>query len=264
LSAFTFIRISALAMLVATGSVARAQAVAADAKPLPEYDVSTIKPNNTGSGSIHVSMNDDILQTTNVQLKELLEMAFDVRQDSIFGLPHTLEASHYDIVAKVVDADPKVLEKLTREQRSDMVRHLLEDRFQLKWHREVRTLPVLDLVVIKSGSKLTPSATQNGDDTSVNTNNTTMTAKHISMNSLAEFLANQTHNPVIDKTGLTEKYDLQLKWRREEQGPQSGLTDDPLPTLYTAIQEQLGLKLEAGKGPVNVLVIDQIAEPTEN
>jgi uncharacterized protein (TIGR03435 family) len=251
-------------MLLAAGNFAYAQVPAAtDAKPLPEFDVSTIKPNNTGSGSTRVSMNDDMLQATNVHLKGMLELAFDVRQDSIFGLPHSVEASHYDVIAKVVDADPKVLEKLTRAQRGDMVRHLLEDRFQLKWHREIRTLPVLDLVVKKGASKLTPSAVQN-DDTSINTNNTTMTAKHASMNDFAQFLANQTHNPVIDKTGLAGKYDLQLKWRREEQGAQSSATDDPLPTLYTAIQEQLGLKLESGKGPVNVLVVDQITEPTEN
>jgi bla regulator protein BlaR1 len=268
LKASSLTRLYLLATFLAIGGPVHAQAAATptavpDTKPLPEFDVSTIKPNNTGSGSIRISVNDGLLQATNVQMKGMLELAFDVRQDSIFGLPHSVEASHYDIVAKVVDADPKVLEKLTREQRGDMVRHLLKDRFKLKWHREIRTLPVLELVAMKSGSKLTPSTSQS-DDTNMNTSNSTLTATHVSMDDLARFLANQTHNPVVDKTGLAGKYDLQLKWRREEQSAQSGATDDPLPTLYTAIQEQLGLKLESGKGPVNVLVIDHIEEPTEN
>jgi uncharacterized protein (TIGR03435 family) len=243
-------------------------AVAAESRPMPEFDVSTVKPNDTGSGSIRVSMNDDILQATNVQIKMLMEEAYHVEQDDIFGLPHWAEVSHYDIVAKVVDADPQVLKDMTREQRALMVRHLIEGRFQLKTHTEVRMLPVLNLVVAKGGSRLTPSAPREDDAKgfggSMHSNNGDMTARHISVADIVSFLTDQTHVTVIDKTGLSGRFDFEFKWQREDQGPQSGLREDLAPTLYTALQEQLGLKLESGKGPVTVLVVDHIAAPSEN
>jgi uncharacterized protein (TIGR03435 family) len=237
-------------------------------KPMPEFDVSTIKPNDTGSGSSRVSMDDDILQATNILIKVLLEEAFHIKQDDIYGLPHWAEVSHYDIVAKVVDADPQVLKDMTREQRALMLRQLLEARFQLRTHTEVRTLPVLNLVVTKGGSKLIPSPLREDDAKhfggSMHTHNGDLTAQHVSPDDLVGFLAEQTHVTVVDQTGLAGRFDFEFKWQREDQGPQSGLHDDSLPTLYTALQEQLGLKLVSGKGPVTVLVVDHIEAPSEN
>jgi uncharacterized protein (TIGR03435 family) len=267
LSALSLNRISLLTTLLVVGGLAHAQ-TAADAKPLPEYDVSTIKPNNTGSGNVSVNTNTDSFRATNVQLKPLLEMAYNVKQDQIFGLPHWAEASHYDIVAKVVDANPDVLKNLTREERAAMVRHLLEVRLQMKTHTEIRTLPVLELIVGKDGNKMTPTppeaANAKSSRQSVHTDDavTTMVATHDRMEDIAGFLADQVHKPVVDKTGLTGLYDFELKWQRDEAQAPAG--DVTLPTLYTALQEQLGLKLESGKAPVPVVVIDQIAEPTEN
>jgi uncharacterized protein (TIGR03435 family) len=257
-----------MTLLLLTPGIRAQDAGAPASRPMPEFDVSTIKPNDTGSGSIHVSMDDDILQATNVLIKMLLEEAFHIKQDDIFGLPHWAEVSHYDIVAKVVDADPQVLKDMTREQRALMLRHLLEDRFQLKTHTEVRTLPVLNLVLAKGGSKLTPSPSREDDAKgfggSMHTHNGDLTAQHISTADIVSFLADQTRVTVVDHTGLTGRFDFELKWQREDQGPQSGLRDDASPTLYTALQEQLGLKLVSGKDPVTVLVVDHVEVPSEN
>lgn len=234
----------------------------------PDYDVATVKVNNTGSGSSHVSTRDDTLRATNVPLASLLETAFDIRRDQITGLPHWAQVDHYDIVAKVVDMDPQQLRGLSGEQRKTMLQHLLEQRFHLETHVETRTLPLLELFVAKEGIKFTewqkPSDEQDQKKGSMNGNNEEMTAIGVPMESLVRFLSSTTHMPVVDKTGLKGAYNLHLKWQREEEGQSSGLHDQVLPTIYAALPEQLGLKLESGKGPVQVLVVDHIEQPVEN
>lgn len=235
---------------------------------VPDYDVSTVKVNNTGSGSIRLSITDDLLRATNIQLGSLLESAFDIRRDQIFGLPHWAQVEHYDITAKVVDMDAKQLRGLSSEQRQTMLQHLLEQRFQLQTHVEKRTLPLLELTVVKGGIKFTEwQAPADGKDQkkgSINWNNEDLTAIGVPMDRLTHFLSSLTHMPVIDETDLKGAYNFHLKWQREEEGQTSGLHDEALPTIYAALPEQLGLKLESGKGPVNVLVVDNIEQPVEN
>ena len=92
----------------------------------PDYDVATVKVNNTGSGSIHVSIRDNTLRATNVQMASLIEVGFDIRRDQVIGLPHWARVDHYDIVAKVVNMDAQKLRGLTWEQRKAMLQHLLK------------------------------------------------------------------------------------------------------------------------------------------
>lgn len=236
--------------------------------PAPDYDVATVKVNNTGSSSTHVSISDNILQATNVRLASMLEIAFDIRQEQIVGLPHWAQVDRYDMVAKVVDMDPKQAEQFSDDQERTMLRHLLENRFHLQTHVEERTLSLLELRVAKGGIKFVewqkPAEGQEDKKGSMSVRNYEMTGTGVPMGSLVRFLASQTHMPVTDDTGLKGIYNFHLKWQREEEGPDSGLHDQALPTIYAALPEQLGLKLESGKGPVNVLVIDNIEQPTEN
>jgi uncharacterized protein (TIGR03435 family) len=238
------------------------------AAPAPTYDVSTVKTNNTGSGSIRVSTTDDMMQATNVKVGQLLEIAFDIRQDQILNLPHWADVNHYDIMAKVVDMTPEQRKGLTREQRMATIQKLLKERFHVESHVETRTLPLLNLVVAKDGVKFDewkkPAEGEKDNSGSMNVNNSDMVATGVPMRSFTMFLSGQTHMPVVDKTGLAGKYNLHLKFSREEEGPQSGLRDDTVPTIYSALTEQLGLKLESAKGPVEVLVIDKIEQPEEN
>lgn len=251
---------------------AGAQATSASTTPSavagPDFGVATVKVNDTGSGSTHISINDDLLQATNVRLDSMLEIAFDIRRDQIVGLPHWAQVNHYDIVAKVVDMTPQQLRGLSDSQRRAMLQQLLEQRFELKTHVESRTLPLLKLVVDKGGIKFAewqkPAEGQADKKGSMSVSNEVMTAIGVPMGTLVRFLASQTHMPVVDETGLKGNYNFNMKWQREEQGPDSGLHDQGLPTIYAALPEQLGLKLESGKGPVNVLVVDHIEEPTDN
>ncbi len=252
-------------LIVSSAAHALAQGTTVEKKTLV-YDVSTIKPNNTGSGSVRISINDETLYATNVTVKMMLENSFGVRQDIIYGLPGWAGSNHYDIVAKISDADAAALRNLTRDDRKKMMMQLIADRFQLKSHIEVKELPTFDLVVAKGGIKFQETPKNAPDDKrgSMNVNNTEMTAYGVEMESLTKMLEGRVDRNVVDKTGLKGNYDLHLKWRREEDGPTAGITDDPAPPIYTALQEQLGLKLQPSKGPVDTLVVDHIEEPTEN
>jgi uncharacterized protein (TIGR03435 family) len=234
----------------------------------PDFGVATVKPNDTGSGSTRISINDDLLQATNVRLDSMLEIAFDIRRDEIIGLPHWAQVNHYDITAKVVDMTPEQLRGLSDAQRRAMLQSLLEQRFHLKSHVESRTLPLLKLTVDKAGIKFTeyqnPPEGQEDKKGNMSVNNEVMTATGIPMRSLVRFLSSQTHMPVVDETGLKGNYNFSMKWQRDDQGTDAGLHDQGLPTLYAALPEQLGLKLESGKGPVDVLVVDNIDQPSGN
>lgn len=238
-------------------------ATTADTTPFA-YDVISIKPNNSGSGSSSSTSNNGRFSATNVTLKQLLQQTFEIKEGLISGITGPLESARFDIEAKVVNPDPIALKKMTRQQSSQMLLPLLTERFQLKTHIEVKTLPVYELVV-KGGPKFKPSkdqATKDGD-MSTNGSNTQVkiTARKASMESLAKALSSRVDRTVINKTGLTGNFDLDLQWSRED-SPDSGA--DAPPDIFTAIEEQLGLKLEPAKGPVDTLVVDHAEIPSEN
>jgi len=236
---------------------------------LPVYDVVVIKPSNSLSHRMSMDMDETTLRAENVSLKQLLVNAFLIREGLIFGLPGWAESSRFDITAKVTDPDMKALHSLSREQRQAMLAAILADRFRLKTHTEIKTLPVYELVVAKDGSKLKatklpPPGADNSDPLgygNIDVHNTVLTATGVTLSDLAMNLTFPLDRTVINKTGLTGRYDFQLRWTPD--GTSAGATDAP-PDLFTALQEQLGLKLEPAKGPVETLVIDHIEQPTDN
>ena len=232
----------------------------------PSYDVLVIKPNHSGSGSVDVNTNNDRFSAVNVSLKQLLEQIYDIKEDLISGLSGNVESARFDIEAKITEPDPAALRKMTREQQREMLLPLLTDRFQLKVHTETKTLPVYDLVVLPTGPKFKPSATQTdhgGGSTGINDNGNRvkLSAHDLPMTSLAKSLADQVHRTVIDKTGLIGNFDLQMLWSRDNK---SDYGEEVLPNIFTAVQEQLGLRLESSKGPVETLVVDQAKMPSDN
>jgi uncharacterized protein (TIGR03435 family) len=245
-------------------------------KPLPAYDVVSIRPNNSLSGSTRMSTNPGILNFTNVTLKQMLSYAYGIREGLIDGLPGWAESAHFDVSAKVVDPDLQVLKDMTREQRSAMVIPILADRFGVRVRTETKQLPVYELVLIKGGPKFkeyvpppgeTPVKGPNmASSGMINIHNFDMTATGVPMTSLAETLSRQVDKTVIDKTGLAGRYDLELKFTPDNARMNGTAVEptDAAPDIYTALQEQLGLKLVAAKGPVATLVVDQVKQPTEN
>jgi uncharacterized protein (TIGR03435 family) len=233
----------------------------------PAYDVMTIKPNNSGNGGWSIGGHGDRFMAQNYSLKMLLQYIYDLNEDSIVGIPSQLDSKRFDIAAKISDPDLDVLKKLSPEQERLMILPLLTERFQLKTHMETRTGSIYELVVAKGGPKLKPSADQDSHpNCSMGTNsngyNSKITAKCQPMASLAKVLSGQLHRSVIDKTALTGNYDLTLQWTPD--GAPASTEADSSPSIYTAVQEQLGLKLQSAKAPVEVLVVDHAATPSEN
>jgi uncharacterized protein (TIGR03435 family) len=232
---------------------------------LPPYDVSSVRVNDSGDGNFSMSISDTnaTLTAINVPIETMIEYAYDVKSDHIFGLSGPVKDAHFDVHAKVLPKDDGKSAKLGDHQLQAMMIPLLAERFHLKAHVEPKTLPVYELVVVHGGPKVKLSA-EPATDSSINmsANNTDriLTAKAASTADLAQALSDLVHRQVIDKTGLAGRADITLKWTSDEAMDQGG----EVLSIFTALQEQLGLKLVSSKGPVETLVIDHIEMPTQN
>lgn len=228
---------------------------------IPAFEVATIKPAAPSSdGHTHINYPpDDRFSATNITLLALMQWAYSMPERQILDGPSWFGSTRFDIQAKADIGDQ--IKSLTSEQSNElkrrMVQGLLAGRFQLKLHQETRTLPAYDLVLAKGGMKLQPSQS-NGKSISVG--RTHFNGQGLGMTSIAEELSKIAGRIVIDKTSLSGRYDFKLLWTADD----APATDSDPPTLFTAIQEQLGLKLESAKEPVPVLVIDHIDPPTPN
>ncbi len=186
-----------------------------------------------------------------------------------------MKTENYDIEGKVSETDVPKLDALSRAERTEMMRAVLADRF-----RFYKELPVYELVVAKGGYKLKEAAPgdtyPNGlkDDRGKSSPGTlrvgrgTADSQAIEFTSLVEMLTSLAGRPVVDRTGLSGRYDIKLRWSPEDSHPDSDArgpgTEEPIVNFFTAIQGQLGLKLVPAKGPVNILVVDHIEKPSDN
>jgi uncharacterized protein (TIGR03435 family) len=222
------------------------------------FDVVSIRENKAGAagGEQMMSLRDGSLQVNNLLLKSLITSTYGVHEGLIFGLPGWAEEAHYDIRAKVTDADPIALTTMSREQRRALMAAMLEDRFQLKVHPVTRELPVYDLIVTKGG----PRFSETTREQHVEVHKSEFTGTAVPIPGLASFLEELVGRSVVDKTGLKGAYDFHLQWEPDP----SGADHDTFPSIFTALQEQLGLKLQPNKGPVKTLSADHVERPSEN
>ena len=221
-----------------------------------EFDVASIKPNVSGSTSNSgVSTGRGHVTATNVTLRRLIQSAFDVNDFQIVGGPGWLGADRYDVDAKV-----DVSAATGHVDYGPMQQTLLADRFKLKVHRETKELPVYSLVLAKGGRKLTAHTGNEGASTNAShgSGKANLTATRVAMPGLADRLGRELGRAVIDNTGLKGEYDVKLDWVPDQAADSSG------PSIFTALQEQLGLRLESAKGPVEVIVIDGAEKATAN
>jgi bla regulator protein blaR1 len=193
--------------------------------------------------------------------------------DLILGLPGWTQSERYDIQAKVDNDDVAKWKALPLPQKRLALQPLLVTRFNLQFHHETRERPTYSLVVAKNGPKLrkaqhvvtNPTGTGSPDGTGDRDESTVTPGKIVLKGSSLSFLANLLSSQglshtVVDQTGLTDLYDITLRWSPEDVGS----SDAFLPSLFTALQEQLGLKLEYNKNPIDVIVIDHIDKPSAN
>lgn len=185
---------------------------------------------------------------------QLLIRAFGVVATQIEG-PEWLNADRYDVTAK---ADTS--KELSPDELRPMLGKLLEDRFALRYHRETKVLPAYSLAVAKAGARLTENTGGRGPSTEFRNQSgkLVMSATKQSMAHLALLLGQRLDRTVIDNTGLTGEYDLRLEWAADE------TADSSIPSIFTAVQEQLGLRLESMRGPAEVIIIDHVERPSDN
>jgi len=234
---------------------------------LPVYDIVSIKPAKPGSVGSGFRWDKDTFSATNVSLKYLVSMAYDIKPELISGVTGPVDSARFDVIAKMLDPNPDVLKKLSNKQRQSMLLPFLEERFQMKAHTETRILPVYDMVTTKDGPKFKPSPDAAKPSPGWSAGNGTFAAHDLSMTTVASVLTDLVHRTVIDKTGLTGNYSFDLKWTPDDAPAPSASANpstDSGPSIFTALQEQLGLKLKPAKGPVETLVVDHVAMPSEN
>lgn len=279
------------ALFLVVANVAWGQTPVKEIPATLKFEVATVKPAAplTGRGIPRGgpgSADPGRVNYASLSVKGLLGVAYDTKSNQITG-PAWIDTERYDILATVPLG-------ATKEQVNVMLQNLLADRFKLVVHRETRDLPLYELVVAKNGSKMKPYVedpnapkpepgqpfARGKDGNPIPPPGTLMmsqspgrmraTASKQSMSRLADLLAGRVERPVIDKTGLAGDYDYSLEFRPEgpnalPPGPQGAPDATDAPDIFTAVQEQLGLKLESKKGPVEMLVVDRGEKvPTEN
>lgn len=244
-------------------------AIAAFSSPRPEFDVAAIRevPHSKGKFKIR-EPNLDLAGnrfTLTTSLRGLIEVAWDVREIQVSG-PAWLDSNAFQIVAGAPS-------DTTNEQVRLMCQSLLVDRFGMKFHREKRQELAYALVPAKGGPRLITSVVNEARST-IKSKPGRIASPGGSMMWLAEALSRTLGRPVVDKTGVTGNFRILLSWTADGVDPKSakfgkaaksaGANDSP-PSLFTAIQEQLGLRLESQRALVDVLVVDHInRSPTEN
>jgi uncharacterized protein (TIGR03435 family) len=265
----------------------------------PAFEVVSVRPEDP-DGMAHMvkmSFSEDGYQAENATVAMLIRDAYGIEDKQIVGAPDWARSVRFEIDARIDTASADQLGKMDAAGRrlahQEMLQSLLTDRFMLTFHRESKELPIYTLVVAKNGSKLHEA--KPGDDYANGLRTVTgqpvvphmlymrlgggrISGQGVPLEYLVQQLSSQFGLPVQDKTGLTGSYDFTLEWTPEKlrlplvDGPgnsteQNQLEAEPAPTgasLSTALEEQLGLRLEIQKGPVEMLVIDRVERPTEN
>jgi bla regulator protein blaR1 len=246
---------------------ARLKPMPADANPV--FEVATIKPSKPGTPGKGFGVRGRHFSTKNTSVSDIITFAYGVHARQITGGPAWLETDKYDL-----DAQPDGEGQPNDKQWKTMVQKLLADRYKLTFHREKKELSVYAIVVGKTGPKLTKSeGDPNGLPALFFRRLGMLPARNATIADFAGLMqAAVLDRPVVDQTGLPGRYDFTLTWTPDEfqfggQGantpPPPANTDAP-PDLFTAMQQQLGLKFESTKAPAEVLVIDRVEKPSEN
>jgi uncharacterized protein (TIGR03435 family) len=251
-----------------------------------EFEVVSIKLNTSARVGGNISMPGGAVKVDSLSLRYLVMFAYNVKDFQISGSPAWANSDKYDVMAKAAG-------RPTFEEIRPMLQSLLADRFNLTVHRETKEAPVYDLTAAKGGLKIAPSkdgscvvpsaenlpkpgAPRPNYCGNIGVRPNSIEAYAVPMERFVATLSDVLGRRVIDKTGIKQNIDVHLEFAPDE-GTANGLlgrtgdigspapsTDPPGPSIFTALQEQLGLKLESSKGPVEMLIIDRVERPSEN
>jgi bla regulator protein blaR1 len=257
-----------------------------------KFEVASIKPSAPGAPGLMLTpmpLSSGEMRVSNITVKNLIMSAYNVRDFQVSGGPGWVNSERYDIVAKPERSansenfpdDNRKLSDNQRERLQEQLRlrtqALLADRFHLEIHHESKEQPIYVLTADKNGPKLPETREGTEGSGQLNIGRGQLVGRGVPLRILVDMLSIQLNRIVRDQTGLQSKYDIRLEWT-----PDPGLGVGPLnlppapgaatpppsnpdaPSLFAALQEQLGLRLESQKGPVDMIVIDRIERPSEN
>jgi uncharacterized protein (TIGR03435 family) len=273
MSAHVYVKL-ALYFAVVSSVLAQTPAPPPAAGQLPAFDVISVKPNKTTPGGAYglvtMEFTADGFRGINVPAHVLLLQANGLHEGQLVDEPAWCRSDVFDIQAKVAAPDVEVFAKLGYDQRQAMFQQILTERFNLAAHRDTRELPVYALSIAKGGPKLKESppdpsfaaGAKSGGRVGMSMGR--ITAQRTTLSDFAAMISRQLGRIVLDRTGLTAAYDFTLQWTPDNTASTAPVPADAPPSIFTAVQEQLGLKLESTKGPVDVIVIDHIEKPAEN
>jgi len=245
-------------------------------KPLPEgtkleFEVASIRPSSSNqplAAGFNVTATE--LRSSNISLANIITFTFELHPTQVSGLPDWAATEGYEIIAKLPPGgDP------SDDQLRTMLKNLLQSRFGLSYHTEPRELSVYAIGIGKNGPAGIKMVTSTSSGTNIGSQGVARVRfRGATMGNLATQLQLRVlDRPVVDQTGLTGRYDFTLEWRPDEtqfpsfsagQRVAAMANNDALPDLFAAFQEQLGLKLEATKAPLDVLVVDKVSKPSAN
>jgi uncharacterized protein (TIGR03435 family) len=244
--------------------------VRAQTPPLqaPQFEVVSIKPNAQPSFSpSNMNIAGNRYTATGTTVRRLIMEAYNLRDWQVTGGPSWINKDRWDIEAVADDGVPLLFFNAEDPSRpttaSLMMQSMIENRFQFKFHREMKELPVYELTLARTGPKFKLSMEQQKlGHHLLGRGDIDLHAEPFA--AFAYLLSRQLDRPLIDKVDVSGLYDIKLQWNPELRVEGEGSSASDRPSVFTAVQEQLGLNLKSSKGPVPVLVIDSVQRPSEN
>jgi len=237
-------------------------------QPSTEFEVASIKVSTPGGRhGVYTDGAPNRVLMLDMPLKQLISFAYDVEGYRVTA-PAPIPSEHYDVVAKVPDDVARLPYEVRWPQVHLMTQALLADRFKLTFHRGNMEMSVYKLFAAKGGSKLRELGPNPGNNVIIDRRVGHLSAQQMPMSQLVEILRGELKRPVLDATGIKGVFDVRLDWAPDAVDKNS-VADQPdapdfRPTLAMAIEEQLGLRLEAGKSDIEVLVVDHAERASEN
>ena len=235
----------------------------------PVFEVASVKPSQSAREGSSIRNNPGRFETVNTTLAKLIQYALPARDFQVVGGPGWVRDAGFDIVASTGQSDSDVKNQAERIARiRARLRQLLEDRFQLQLQEEQREMPVYGLGVEKGGVRMNTVQPLGNVNLNGGAAGSTLSGKGMTMPRLAEILSGIANRPVNDETGLSGAYDVELQYSLEMAAPEAGApakdASPAYPSLFTALKEQLGLRLTGRKGTAPVWVVVRAEKPGEN
>jgi len=229
--------------------------------PAYKFDTASIKPGSSSADSVRINPGPNGgLRTENTTAMMLLTFAYDVRDFQIAGAPAWVSSDRFNIIATSSQQESGEREDIKRQRQRQGLQSLLLDRFKLVIKPETREMQMYSLVVGKGGLKMKPSK-QSAPD--IHRQPARITGRGVTLDMLSSTLSSVLQRPVANDSGLQGAYDFEIEWSPDSAMTEEGKADDPH-SIFSAVREKLGLRLESKKGPGQVLVVVKIEKPSAN